>query len=112
MASELNKKEMAASVAVMRDDVLQLTDDFVDVIRHFGKKGRSFFWANQKRLTNLFNVLRKDITKRSAIAYGKIAKTSRIAAQRSREQVKERPFVSVFSALAAGIVVGALIRRR
>jgi ElaB/YqjD/DUF883 family membrane-anchored ribosome-binding protein len=108
----ITNKEMAIGVETLRDDMHQLTDDFQELMRSIGQHGKSRFLANKERVSDLIKTFRESAREKFSDIYQRTGEYGRQAVEKSRKRIEARPFTTLFTALAAGLMVGALIRRR
>jgi ElaB/YqjD/DUF883 family membrane-anchored ribosome-binding protein len=104
-------REMTVGVETLRDDMQQLTDDFQELMRSIGQHGKSRFVAGKERIGSFIRSFREGARGKFSDIYERIGESSRQAVEKSRKGIEARPLTTLFAALAAGLIVGAVLKR-
>jgi ElaB/YqjD/DUF883 family membrane-anchored ribosome-binding protein len=112
MAGDSKKEEMSVELDTLKEDVQKLANDLKDMLHTVNIQGREKLAENKKRLEAAIKTLRGEAGEKFDEAYEYVCDHGKEAVEKSRKQIEERPLTAVGIALAVGILLGALIRRR
>ncbi len=112
MAGDSKKEEMSVEFDTLKEDVQKLANDLKDMLHTVSTQGREKLAENKKRLETAIKTLRGETREKFDEAYEYVCDHSKEAVEKSRKQIEEKPLTAVGIALAVGILLGALIRRR
>jgi ElaB/YqjD/DUF883 family membrane-anchored ribosome-binding protein len=107
----LRRGNTNVGVETLRDDMQRLTDDFREVIYSAGERGKETITEGGKRLGSALKTLGESAKNGVDNAYEQVSHQGKEAVEISRRKIALRPITSVLTALAAGLVVGLLIKR-
>jgi ElaB/YqjD/DUF883 family membrane-anchored ribosome-binding protein len=113
MATETMKhSDMKVGFETLRDDMHQLTDDFKEVLHTVGERSRDAIAERKGKMGSAVKSWSERTKDRACDTYERINNRSKEAVEKSRGKIALKPFTSVFAALAAGILLGAILGRR
>jgi ElaB/YqjD/DUF883 family membrane-anchored ribosome-binding protein len=108
----IQKGAMAVGVETLRDDMQQLSDDFKELMRAIGQNGKSSFIAGKERIGKLARAFSESAREKFSDVYQRVGECGSRTIEKSRKTIEARPLTTVAVSLAAGLMVGALIKRR
>ena len=112
MAIGINNKEMVKGVETLKSDIRRLNNDFSRVIYTVGEQSRGKLMENKERFTSTLNAFYKNTSDKLEDARQRISERCKEVVENSRKRIAARPLTSLVTALGAGMLAGALIKRR
>jgi ElaB/YqjD/DUF883 family membrane-anchored ribosome-binding protein len=112
MAAGINNEEMVAGVKTLKSDIIRLNDDFNRVVHSVGEQSREKFIESKRRFAGTLNAFYKNTTEKVSDARQRISERGKEVVEKSRKGIVARPLTSLVTALGAGMLAGALIKRR
>jgi ElaB/YqjD/DUF883 family membrane-anchored ribosome-binding protein len=107
----LRRSNTKVGVETLRDDIQKLTEDFRGILYSAGEQGKEKITNGSKRLGSALRTLGESAKSGVNNTYERISDQSKEAVEKSRKTIVSRPIASVLAALAAGLVVGMVIKR-
>jgi ElaB/YqjD/DUF883 family membrane-anchored ribosome-binding protein len=104
-------REMAVGVETLRDDVQQLTDDFQELLLSIGEHGKSRLAKNKERIGSFISAFRESARGKFSDIYQRVGENGRQVVEKSRKNIEARPLTTLFVALGAGLIIGAVLKR-
>ncbi len=101
-------KAVSVGIETLRDDLQQLTDDFKEVMSYLGEKSSE----SVKEGTSALMAACESARSSARGVYERIRNQGKDVVEKSRTKISSKPITYFVSALAAGVLAGALIRRR
>jgi len=108
----IQRDEKAVDTATLRSDMQKVIDDFSALMRSIGAQGREKLVESKEKLGTTIENLRDNTRVRFGDAYEHVNQLSKEAAEESRRTITNRPITFLVTALAAGVIAGALLSRR
>jgi ElaB/YqjD/DUF883 family membrane-anchored ribosome-binding protein len=113
MATETIKpKNETVSAETLRNDMRKLTYDFKDVMFSIGEHGKNKLVESKEKVGSALRSFCESSKEKLSNTGECINERCKDAVEKSRKEIETRPFAAVFTALAAGLVAGMLLRRR
>jgi len=103
--------ERAVDAKTLKADMQKVTDDFSAVMRSIGEQSRGTLIEGKEKLVATFENWREAARVKFSDAYKRMNKLGKEAVEESRRKISSRPFTVLFTALASGVIAGALLRR-
>lgn len=107
----IQKDERAVDTATLRADMQKVVDDFSVLMRSIGERGREKLIEGKEKFGTSLDNLRENARAKFGDAYERMSQRSKEAVEESRKTITHRPITILFTALAAGVIAGALISR-
>ena len=112
MATQVIKPgKMAISIETLKDDLKQLTDDFKEVMCSFGEKSKETIKGGSEKVGSALKSWSESARGTASNAYKRIGSRGKDVVEKSRRRIAVKPITYVLTALAAGMLAGAFLKR-
>ncbi len=105
-------KELGREIEAFKKEISKLQHDLSRLLETTGSYGKERFLESKKRFQAAISDIKDRVREKAAHAYEGCKEQGRIAVDKSRQAIEQRPFTSVLVAFFAGALLAGLSRRR
>ena len=99
------------SIETIKEDMRRLSDDFKKVMYSLGEKSKKTVKQGGERFGSALKSLGESARGTASDVYERINSRGKYVMKKSRRAIELKPVTYVLTALAAGVLAGAFIRR-